>query len=43
MEKLLIRSDTLKWLDEEEEKLKTLAEESAYISEQQANLPQMEG
>lgn len=34
LEKLLIRSDTLKWLDEEEEKLKTLAEESAYISEQ---------
>lgn len=41
LEKLMIRSDMLKWLDEEEHKLRELVMEPEYISDSQANLPPM--
>lgn len=39
LEKLLVRSDLLRWLDEEEEKLKRSVSETYQIIEQQTNLP----
>jgi hypothetical protein len=39
LEKLLVRSDLLRWLDEEEEKLKRSVSETYQIMEQQNNLP----
>lgn len=39
LEKLLVRSDLLRWLDEEEEKLKRSVNESYQIMEQQSILP----
>lgn len=39
LEKLLVRSDLLRWLDEEEEKLKRSVTETYQIMEQQNNLP----
>lgn len=39
LEKLLVKSDLLRWLDEEEEKLKRNANEGAFILDQQSTLP----
>jgi hypothetical protein len=42
LEKMMVRSDMLKWLDEEERKLEDLVLKPVYISDNQANLPPME-
>ena len=39
LEKLLVRSDLLRWLDEEEEKLKRIVSENTQFSEQKSVLP----
>ena len=39
LEKLLVRSDLLRWLDEEEEKLKRIVTENTQFSEQKSVLP----
>jgi len=38
LEKLLVKSDLLRWLDEEEEKLKSNATESILLMDQQSSL-----
>lgn len=42
LEKMIVKSDMLKWLDEEERKLEDLIKKPVFRSQNQANLPPME-